>query len=293
VRVGDGAEAAGRLSSLPVRLVGASPPAAAFRAPLSARLALATGWTLALLGALAGGVVLVRSTLQAERRGAFASAVAHELRTPLTTFRLYTDLLAKGMVADPAEQGELHRTLALEAERLDHLVKNVLAFARLEAGRESSREEVGAAELLERIRPRLEERAGQAGLALAWEGGAALRDRRLHTDPLMVEQILFNLVDNACKYGGGSPGGIRISTEAPEGGLLVRVEDSGPGIPAPDQARLFRPFEKLGPREARRAPGVGLGLALSRRLARILGGDLAFEPGRPGACFVLSLPAKA
>lgn len=281
----------GRLSALPVRLrPGPAPSVPEDGSP--GRGVLAVGWAFALAGALAGGVVLVRSTGQSERRGAFASAVAHELRTPLTTFRLYTDLLARGMVEDPAEQAELHRTLAAEADRLDHLVKNVLAYARLDAGREVSLTELSARELMDRIIPRLEARAAQSGSGIGWDLPEGLQSRRLRTDPLMAEQVLLNLVDNACKYGGGGPGGIRISAEAPEGRLLLRVEDSGPGIPAGEQSRLFRPFEKLGPREARRAPGVGLGLALSRRLARILGGDLAFEPGHPGARFVLTLPVK-
>jgi signal transduction histidine kinase len=282
-------EGEGRLSSLPVRLV-AGPAPVLPEAGSPARGVLAAGWAFALLGALAGGLVLVRATLQSERRGAFASAVAHELRTPLTTFRLYTDLLAKGMVEDPGEQAELHRTLASEAERLDHLVKNVLAYARLEAGREVSFAEVAAGELLDRLAPRLEARAAQGGLQVAWEIPEALRDRRLRTDVLMVEQILFNLVDNACKYAGG--GRLRIALGAGAETLKVQVQDEGPGIPDAERARLFRPFEKIGPQEARRAPGVGLGLALCRRLARVLGGELVHEHGAPGAAFTLSLPAS-
>lgn len=281
----------GRLSSLPVRLLpGPVPAAPEARSP--ARGVLAVGWAFALLGALAGGVVLVRSTVQSERRGAFASAVAHELRTPLTTFRLYTELLAKEMVPDPAEQAELHRTLAAEAERLDHLVKNVLAYARLEAGREATLAELGAGDLLDRLRPRLDARAEQGGLAVRWEVPERVRGLRLKTDALMVEQILFNLVDNACKYAAG-PGkaSLRIAAEGAGPDLLVRVADAGPGIPEGERGRLFQPFGQIGPKEARKAPGVGLGLALCRRLARILGGDLAFEPADPGAAFVLRLPA--
>ncbi|MFN8012749.1 MAG: HAMP domain-containing sensor histidine kinase [Holophagaceae bacterium] len=293
-----GAEAgkggAGRLSSLPVRLLPGPPAKAAPGLSTPSRAALLFGWLCALAGALAGAFVLHRATVQGERRGAFASAVAHELRTPLTTFRLYTDLLAQGMVSDPAEQAELHRTLASEAERLDHLVKNVLAYARLEAGREVSLEDHGAGELLDRMVPRLEARAAQAGLALDRAAPPALRALRLRTDALMVEQILFNLVDNACKYAvpAAGDGRVGIALEAAGGRLAIRVSDSGPGIPPDQRRRLFRPFGTPGPREARRAPGVGLGLALGRRLARILGGDLAFEAAPAGATFVLTLPVR-
>lgn len=281
----------GRLSSLPVRLLPGPPAKGAPGLSTPSRAALLFGWLCALAGAAAGAIVLHRATVQGERRGAFASAVAHELRTPLTTFRLYTDLLAQGMVEDPGEQAELHRTLAAEAERLDHLVKNVLAFARVEAGREVGLAEVAAGELLDRLRPRLEARAAQSGLRLAWEIPEDMARTRLRTDALMVEQILFNLVDNACKYAGTGPE-VQVSAREHGGGLAVRVRDFGPGIPEAERGRLFRPFEKLGPREARRAPGVGLGLALCRRLARILGGDLAFEAASPGAAFVLTLPVR-
>jgi len=285
---GEGGE--GRLSSLPVRLVvGSGPIQPAGDSP--ARGVLLAGWGFALLGALGGGVALVRSTLQSERRGAFASAVAHELRTPLTTFRLYTDLLAGGMVQDPQEQSELHRTLAAEAERLDHLVKNVLAYTRLEAGREVNLTEVGLNTLIERMKPRLEARAGQAGLPMTWEIPGEALARRLTTDGLLVEQILYNLVDNACKYAGGSgEAPLRMAAEVQEGEVRLRVQDSGPGIPEGERGQLFRPFAKIGPREARKAPGVGLGLALCRRMARALGGDLTFDPAGPGAAFVLRLP---
>jgi signal transduction histidine kinase len=285
----EGARAAGpRLSSLPVQLLPGPPPPAP-DLPWSSRTALLFGWACALAGTAAGAFVLRSATLQSERRGAFASAVAHELRTPLTTFRLYTELLAHGMVRDAEEQGELHRTLLAEADRLDHLVKNVLAYARLESRRGANLEAIRLGALLDRVAPRLAERARQAGMALEWCGDEEVRGRALRTDPLMVEQILLNLVDNACKY--ASAGTIRIALAAEGGALALRVEDQGPGVPEAERKRLFKPFQKIGPREARSAPGVGLGLALCRRLARMLGGDLRYEPGpEGGAGFILGLP---
>ncbi|MBI4603287.1 MAG: sensor histidine kinase, partial [Planctomycetes bacterium] len=99
--------------------------------------------------------------------------------------------------------------------------------------------------------------------------------------------------DNACKYASG-PGRdvLRIAAErAGGGGALVRIEDEGPGIPPEQAKRLFRPFSKSARDAARSAPGVGLGLALSRRLARTMGGELTLDAAsEPGACFVLRLP---
>lgn len=291
-RAGEGPDAPGRLSSLPVRLV---PGESAVAPGLStaSKAALVAGWTFALLGALAGAVVLARATVLSERRGAFASAVAHELRTPLTTFKLYTELLAHGMVADEAEQRELHQTLLVEADRLDHLVKNVLAYARLESNRGVNLADIPAGELLDRVGTRLAERARQSGMLLERREPTELRAQVLRTDALVVEQILYNLVDNACKYAAGAEDR-RIGLELAQDGarLQMRVRDHGPGIPAGERRRLFRPFQKLGPKEARNAPGVGLGLALCRRLAHLLGGELDLEPGAAGASFALALPVR-
>ena len=109
-----------------------------------------------------------------------------------------------------------------------------------------------------------------------------------------VEQILFNLVDNACKYAvprGGTA--IRVEVGRADGGAglsFLRVRDDGPGVPPKEARRLFRPFHKSAHDAAHSAPGVGLGLALSRRLARSMGGDLRLDAGLGGACFVLTVP---
>jgi len=105
----------------------------------------------------------------------------------------------------------------------------------------------------------------------------------VRADPAAVEQILFNLVDNACKYAGAS-GDRRIHLEAARRGgrALLRVRDHGPGVNADVAGRMFRPFSRSAAEAAGSAPGVGLGLALSRRLARDMGGELRLEAGHGG-----------
>ena len=118
---------------------------------------------------------------------------------------------------------------------------------------------------------------------------------KLHTDCSAVEQILFNLVDNACKYAATATER-RIHVEGQSDGrqVLIRVRDHGPGISPQDAKKLFKPFSKSVSEAAHSAPGVGLGLALCRRLARSLGGDLTLDHSvREGACFVLRLPVEA
>jgi signal transduction histidine kinase len=95
-------------------------------------------------------------------------------------------------------------------------------------------------------------------------------------------------VDNACKYGAGP---IELGAEMGEKTAALAVRDHGPGVPATEAPRLFRPFHKSATDAARSAPGVGLGLALSRRLARRMRGDLRLDPSVPdGARFTLNLP---
>lgn len=288
----EGVPSIGRMASLPVCLLPGSLPLPVVSPFRSGVAALWVGWCLALMGAVAGGLVLKLTLELGQRREAFASAVTHELRTPLTTFRLYTELLAHDMVPDEQERKGLLKTLLVEADRLDHLVKNVLAYSRMEARGGGRLESVTLGGFAERVLPRLEERARQSGLRLESEGIAPLERFTIHTDIPVTEQILLNLVDNACKYAGqvtDPPLLLRVSRGA--GGWEFRVLDHGSGIAPADRARLFRPFEKLPNAASRNAPGVGLGLALSRDLAKLLGGTLVYEDrSEPGACFLLTLP---
>ena len=114
----------------------------------------------------------------------------------------------------------------------------------------------------------------------------------MKTDPVAVGQILRNLVENACKYGRSDHApAIHIGASLHRGVLRVSVRDHGAGVPPEVARRIFEPFERAGRDEADPVRGLGLGLTLSRGLARDLGGDLSLEvPPDGGACFVLSLP---
>lgn len=113
----------------------------------------------------------------------------------------------------------------------------------------------------------------------------------VQVDPVSVEQVLLNLVDNACKYAGAaSDRRIHLVASTSGGKARIEVTDHGPGIPRARKRGLFRPFSKSAAEAARSSPGVGLGLALSRRIARKLGGDLRHEGPGEGASFVLELP---
>jgi len=281
-----------RIALLPVRLDPGRLPTLPSPGWTPARLTLAVSSGAIGLVLAAVAALLIGSLRQSQRRADFVSAVTHELRTPLTTFRLYTDMLAEGMVA-PAEQQDYLGTLRAEADRLGHLVENVLAYSRLERRPEPHLEPVLLGDLLDELRDRLGGHAVRAGMGLAVDlPFPELADERVLVDRNAVERILLNLMDNACKYAaGGADAKLEVRALRRGRHLVLRFQDHGPGISQGERRWIFRPFHKSAARAAGGIPGVGLGLPLSRRLARSMGGDLRLaDPGpRGGAAFELSL----
>jgi len=282
------------LATLPAELEVSFPALAQSGRWTPARATLGITWLAALLGLAGLAFSLHASITYGEKRSRFASSVTHELRTPLTTFRMYTEMLAQGMVPEEKRQ-EYFKTLHSESNRLSHLVESVLTYARLEDGRaQLARERMLAADLIERASEtpgkRAQDFSAELGVNLS-----ALPEAWLETDAGAVEQILFNLVDNACKYGRGAGLPlVELSARVTDSELVILVSDNGPGVPANLGGAIFKPFDRGRVQAADPRPGIGLGLALSRGLARDLGGELELLPGtQPGACFRLRLPLSS
>jgi len=283
------------LANIPAALVAPGPAPQPAPAITPARVALGLAWAAALIAAVAVGATLRTSIQLAERRRRFALAVTHELRTPLTTFRLYTEMLSNGVVRDPEQRRQYLDTLNAESGRLSSLVENVLSHARLEEGRAARRLESTTLDaLLDRLTAPLGHSAEAAGVALevdvSGRGGTPLA-----VDAGAIERVLCNLVDNAGKYASnGSTSRVRLHAAVENGSLSFRLRDHGPGVPRERVRTIFEPFDRGGRDASDPVPGVGLGLALSRDLARDMGGDLTLEhPAGGGACFRLELPTRA
>ena len=281
------------LATLPASLV-VPPSTSPVQVASALRWTLLLPWIATLLALAAVGFTLRAIQSTGERRSRFASSVTHELRTPLTTFRMYSEMLARGMVPEN-KRSQYLETLERESARLADLVESVLTYSRLEEGRAPARRRsMTTAELIESCRPSLEQRVREAGgewkLELGDCGGL-----RIETDPEAVGRILFNLVDNACKYGvQDGRCDVRLELESGRDQLRLRVVDGGLGIPGSQRRRLFQAFERGATRRGRPAEapgGLGLGLALARALARDLGGALELESRTGGgASFRLNLP---
>ncbi len=254
--------------------------------------ALMLSWAALLVSAAIAAIALNRLVALSERRAAFVSAVTHELRTPLTTFRLYSDLLAREMVADPEDRKSYLETLRREADRLTHLVENVLRYSRLErTSKPTERETVIVSDWIERIRPRLASRLGEANLVLEVQQAG---DGQWTTDPPAMEQVLFNLADNAAKYAVGADDHrvhLRVDVGASEVELVV--SDHGDGVPLTLRDSMFQPFSKSAQRAAETAAGVGLGLALVKRTVIALGGQINYQQSLSGGAeFRVQVPRR-
>jgi signal transduction histidine kinase len=258
--------------------------------PLRSGLALA--WIATLVGLATVGLGGWSLLDLSERRIRFVSAVTHELRTPLTTLRLYLDMLAGGMVKEEKQKEEYLHTLNAEAERLNRLVGNVLDFSRLENQRPRlAKTSVVLRDCLEQVYSTWQGRCQSAEKELMLENSLE-RGFRLLSDSELVQQILGNLIDNACKYSRGAADAriwLRARTESRR--LILEVEDRGPGVPLRERQAIFRPFRR-GKEAEVTAGGVGLGLALAQRWARLLGGKLRLcdRSDSAGACFRVELP---
>jgi signal transduction histidine kinase len=214
----------------------------------------------------------------------FLMSVSHELRTPLTAIRGHVDALREGVAADPAVRAESLDMIASETTRLERLVGDVLDLAKLEAHRFTLlKEEVDMGRLCEQAYAAYGEEARRRGIVYAKNFEAR---PTIVSDGDRVLQIISNLLSNAFRW---TPDGGRVELElaASNGRVSVAVDDNGPGVPAADRERIFRPFW------SRDDSGTGLGLAIGHELAVALGGSIELETqSGKGSRFELVLPAE-
>jgi len=230
--------------------------------------------------------ILPMRMVESRFRARFAAALSHELRTPLTTLQLYSDMLADGVVTGEQARQEYLETIRTESARLASLVENVLLHARVESSARTTLQRLTLGELVDSIEPVLRRRADEAGRPLELRLEAE-RESELEVDRAAVERVLFNLVDNACKHSAGAADPtLRLEIRRRGGFVDLQVSDQGPGIPRALGSAVFGAFRRG---EAEEIPGAGLGLSLSRALARDLRGGLSLVPMERGACFRLSL----
>jgi signal transduction histidine kinase/PAS domain-containing protein len=295
-----------------VRLVQALEPTAAMILPLAARNEI--------LGALAvvrsgghfveadmemmselarrAGLAIDNALLYEQARAAdqakanFLAVMSHEFRTPLSAILGYADILTAEVHGDlnPKQERHLERVKA-SVRHLSHLVDEILSFASMEAGKERIHlgrvEAVALATDVVGIMEPIAEAAGLELRASLPEGPLAVR-----TDASKLRQILINLLSNALKY--TPAGAVVVELQPQDDRLLCSVTDTGPGIAPEHREHVFEPFWQVDRGDGRRITGTGLGLAVARQLARLMGGDIRLDSELgSGSRFTLELPLDA
>lgn len=229
-----------------------------------------------------------REMRDAAQRVSFVNQVSHELKTPLTNIRLYAELLGATVDEEDATSRRNLSIIISESQRLSRLIGNVLTFGRQRQQRMVLRPveacpDTLIREILQQFGPAL----ADAGIAGTFSGGAP--------DPAMLDadafgRILMNLISNVEKY--AAAGGRVAVTSSREGDTLaVSVRDFGPGIPSGERERVFQPFHRVSNRLTDGVAGTGIGLTISRHLARLHGGDLELLAAEPGALFRFTVHA--
>ncbi len=236
-----------------------------------------------------------RAAQEASRlKSEFLATMSHEIRTPMTALVGYTELLGDADLS-PAERAECLATVRRNGEHLMAIVNDTLDLSKIESGRMTiERIACSPFALVAEVAAVMHPRAAHDGLAFAVEHRSPLPET-IETDPTRLRQILLNLVGNAIKFtprGSVRLGVALLEDTGPPRRLRFEVIDTGIGLDAQQQARLFTAFAQADASTTRRFGGTGLGLAISKRLAGMLGGDLQVRsvPGE-GSTFTLTIDA--
>ena len=229
-------------------------------------------------------------------KSTFLANISHEIRTPLGAVLGFADML-QDQHLNATDRAAFTATIVRNARELSHLIDDLLDLSKVEAGKiDIERLPTRILDVLTDIKTSLGLRAEAKGIVLAINIAAEVPDQVL-TDPTRLRQILLNLIGNALKF--TAEGRVEVDVSYVPGvgddaQVVFRVKDTGPGIARESQSALFQPFTQADASTTRRYGGTGLGLVLSRLLARALGGDVALEQSvvGEGSTFVVTIAAR-
>ncbi len=223
-----------------------------------------------------------------EAKSRFLANMSHEIRTPLGAILGFSELLINPKISSE-ERNEFISTIRRNGDQLSKIIDEILDLSKVEAGRlEVERCDISIIEVLNDVKTLMSFSTKEKGLDLEFNIIGKIPER-IHTDAGRLQQILINIIGNAIKF--SAKGKIEINISVQENHFIVAVKDTGPGLTAVQIENLFQPFTQGDPSITRKHGGTGLGLALSRKLARALGGDISVKPSAPGegSVFVISV----
>ncbi len=241
---------------------------------------------------LAADVDRARLASETDRlRSALLTSISHDLRTPLASIvGSASSLKSYGSNLEARARGELLDTILEEGERLNRFIANLLDMTRLESGAlQPNFDTVDLTDVVGSALKRAERVLGRHKVALDLAKDLPM----LRVDAVLLEQVLFNLLDNAAKYA-PVESTVRIAARSGSGRVTIEIADEGEGIPAADLERIFDKFYRVQSADRKRA-GTGLGLAICRGLIEAMNGTIAASnrTDRSGALFTIDLPAAS
>lgn len=231
--------------------------------------------------------VNAKLTLLSNQKDVFLSQVSHELRTPMTAIRSFSEILRTNSNLDIEKQRHFSSVINEESKRLTRLLDEILDLSVLESNRvKLNLKKICLTSVIER--------ALQATQDIISNNSAIIHisnkntQKIIKTDPDRLSQVFINLISNAIKYCDKSKPRLNITCTSTKSFITIIFKDNGPGISKADHSKIFEKFLQLQPSSG--ISGVGLGLAISKRIMRNLGGNLECIPNKTGAIFKVTLP---
>ncbi len=219
----------------------------------------------------------------------FISTVSHEFKSPLTSIRQMSEMLHDEIITTESRKKEYYAVMLEQSERLSHLIDNILDFSKIEEGKKAFRfERTNLPELITNVKSAFQNRISNEGFSVSASIPHSLPE--IVIDKEAIQQVLYNLLDNAYKYSGDSKN-IEIIAESQEDSVKISVKDFGIGIQPEDQNKIFNHFFRGGDELTRSAKGSGIGLTIVKKIVEAHQGTITLEStlGK-GSIFQVTLP---
>jgi two-component system sensor histidine kinase BaeS len=225
-----------------------------------------------------------------DTRNEFLSAVSHELRTPLTYIKGYSDVLSKGIIKDKDEQAEYLAIINRETKRISYLVNDLFEMSKLQVGKfQLNKEIANINQVVEKAVGSLKPSAEKKGIVLNMYLSEGLSE--INVDLLRIEQVIYNIVENAIKY--TDKGEVDIETRQNNHFIMIIITDTGIGIPDPELLKIWDRFYRIEKSRARKTGGTGLGLYIVKQLIEAHHGEIKVKSSEgQGTAFTIYLPKE-
>ena len=233
--------------------------------------------------------IINKELLLSKMKSDFISTVSHEFKSPLTSIRQMSEMLFNDRIKTKSRRKEYYAVMLEQSERLSHLIDNILDFSKIEEGKKAFRfEKTNLAELIDRVKSVFQKSIANEGFSVSLSVPETLPEPVI--DKEAIQQVLYNLLDNAYKYSGNSKN-IEIMAESTADSVKISVKDFGIGIQREDQHKIFDRFFRGGSELTRSVKGSGIGLTIVKKIIEAHHGSISLEstPGK-GSTFHVTLP---